>query len=59
MSIETSWTWWVVVLAHPRSGSNSLVEILERHQSVESRADSQRQNVREQNLRRVPLSAGF
>ena len=29
-----SWPWRVVVLAHPRSGSNSLVEILGLHRSV-------------------------
>jgi LPS sulfotransferase NodH len=35
VSLErTDWPWRVVVLAHPRSGSNSLVEILERHRSV-------------------------
>ena len=31
---HNSWSSRVVVLAHPRSGSNSLVEILERHRSV-------------------------
>jgi hypothetical protein len=30
----TDWPWRVVVLAHPRSGSNSLVEILDRHRDV-------------------------
>ncbi len=30
----TNWPWRVVVLAHPRSGSNSLVEILDRHRYV-------------------------
>lgn len=35
MSTErNSWSRRVVVLAHPRSGSNSLVQILERHPSV-------------------------
>jgi hypothetical protein len=35
MSTEPNgWPWRVVVLAHPRSGSNSLVEILQRHHEV-------------------------